>query len=159
MPPAEQCRPFSRHRYTLPKPRAPRLQQSRRRLVGEQALGAIPRVPWRRPPPVRGETGRDGIVFASMTGVCSLAAQKGGVRMSTPASRPATSKDPIAVDPKHYTVEFENEKVRVLRIKYGPHEKSQMHGHPSSIGVMLTDFHSRFTYPDGSAEDVNGQAG
>jgi hypothetical protein len=26
------------------------------------------------------------------------------------------------VDSKHYSVEFENEKVRILRIKYGPHE-------------------------------------
>jgi hypothetical protein len=34
-----------------------------------------------------------------------------------------------------------------------------MHGHPASIGVMLTDFHSRFTYPDGRAEDVTGKAG
>jgi hypothetical protein len=28
IPPAEQCRSFSRHRYTLPKPHAPRLQRS-----------------------------------------------------------------------------------------------------------------------------------
>ena len=32
--------------------------------------------------------------------------------------------DPVKVDSKHYTVEVENEKVRVLRIKYGPHEKA-----------------------------------
>ena len=35
-------------------------------------------------------------------------------------------EDPVTVDPKHYTVELENEKVRVVRIKYGPHEKSVM---------------------------------
>ena len=32
------------------------------------------------------------------------------------------AQDPIAVDAKHYSVEFENDKVRVLRIKYGPRE-------------------------------------
>ena len=28
--------------------------------------------------------------------------------------------DPVKVDPKHYKVEFENERVRVLRVSYGP---------------------------------------
>ena len=28
--------------------------------------------------------------------------------------------DPIAVDPQHYTVEAEDERVRVLRIRYVP---------------------------------------
>jgi quercetin dioxygenase-like cupin family protein len=57
--------------------------------------------------------------------------------------------DPVKVDSKHYTVEMENEKVRVLRIKYGPHEKSAMHSHPASIAVFLNDCETRFTYPDG----------
>jgi hypothetical protein len=44
------------------------------------------------------------------------------------------AQDPINVDPKHYKVEMENDRVRVLRIRYGPHEKSVMHGHPPSVG-------------------------
>jgi hypothetical protein len=32
------------------------------------------------------------------------------------------AQDPVKVDAKHYTVEFENAQVRVLRIKYSPHE-------------------------------------
>jgi quercetin dioxygenase-like cupin family protein len=71
--------------------------------------------------------------------------------MATP-SRPQPGKDPVKVDPKHYKVEFEDEKVRVLRIKYGPHEKSVMHGHPASVSVFLTDAKARFTYPDGKKE-------
>ena len=51
----------------------------------------------------------------------------------------STAKDPVQVDPKHYTVEVENERVRVLRIKYGPFEKSKMHGHPATVAVFLTD--------------------
>jgi len=54
--------------------------------------------------------------------------------------------DPITVDPKHYNVEFENDQVRIVRITYGPGEKSVMHGHPSSVLVFLTDCHGRFTY-------------
>ena len=67
--------------------------------------------------------------------------------------------DPVAVDAGHYEVEFENDKVRVLRIKYGPHEKSVMHGHPQSLGVFLTDGHVRFTFPDGSTEENQGKVG
>jgi hypothetical protein len=40
----------------------------------------------------------------------------------SPAKAKPTAPDPVTVDPKHYTVELENEKVRVLRIKYGPRE-------------------------------------
>jgi quercetin dioxygenase-like cupin family protein len=69
------------------------------------------------------------------------------------------SDDPVKVDPKHYTVEFENERVRVLRIKYGPGEKSVMHSHPESIAVFLTDTQGKFTYPDGRTEDINANAG
>src|SRR2546427_7894851 len=85
--------------------------------------------------------------------------------MSTkPTPQPAraakpTAPDPAVVDPKHYTVELENERVRVLRIKYGPHEKSVMHSHPAIIAVFMTDGHSRFTYPDRKTEDVNAKAG
>ena len=53
--------------------------------------------------------------------------------------------DPVKVDPQHYKVEFENERVRVLRIKYGAGEKSVMHSHPESIAVFLTDAHAKFT--------------
>ena len=35
--------------------------------------------------------------------------------------------DPVKADSKHYTVEFENDKVRVVRIRYGTREKSVMH--------------------------------
>ena len=37
--------------------------------------------------------------------------------------------DPVAVDPKHYKVELENDRVRVLRIKYGAHDRPVMHVH------------------------------
>ena len=62
-------------------------------------------------------------------------------------------------DPKHYTVEFENDRVRVVRIKYKPGEKSVMHSHPESVAVFLTDAHSKFTYPDGKSEDIKAKAG
>jgi quercetin dioxygenase-like cupin family protein len=68
-------------------------------------------------------------------------------------------RDVVEADPQHYTVEFENERVRVLRIRYGPGEKSVMHSHPASVTIFLTDIYARFTYPDGQTEEPRGQAG
>jgi quercetin dioxygenase-like cupin family protein len=62
---------------------------------------------------------------------------------------PALAQDAVKVDPKHYKVEFENAQVRVLRVTYGPHEKSVMHGHPANVAVFLTDADGKFTLPDG----------
>jgi quercetin dioxygenase-like cupin family protein len=67
--------------------------------------------------------------------------------------------DPIKVDPKHYKLEFENDRIRVLRISYGPHEKSVMHGHPPCIAVMLSDGDFRFKLPYGRRQDMLGKAG
>jgi quercetin dioxygenase-like cupin family protein len=71
----------------------------------------------------------------------------------------ATAQDPVKVDAKHYTVEFENDRVRVLRITYGPHEKSVMHHHPANVAIFLTDGQTRFTLPDGKTQDVPLKAG
>jgi quercetin dioxygenase-like cupin family protein len=70
-----------------------------------------------------------------------------------------TADDPVQVDAEHYTVEAENDRMRVVRVKYGPHEKSKMHGHPASVAVFLTDGRFRFTYPDGRSEEIAANAG
>lgn len=67
---------------------------------------------------------------------------------------PARAQDPVKVDPKHYKVELENDQVRVLRITYGPHEKSVMHEHPANVAIFLTDGHGKFTLPDGKSVDA-----
>jgi hypothetical protein len=75
---------------------------------------------------------------------------------SSVAARP---NDPVVVDAKHYMVEYEDDRVRVLRIRYGPLEKSTMHIHPESIAVVITDASIRMTYPDGRTEDIHAAAG
>lgn len=67
---------------------------------------------------------------------------------------PAMAQDPVKVDSKHYKVEFENDQVRVLRITFGPHEKSVMHEHPGNVAVFLTDGTAKFTLPDGKIEEA-----
>jgi quercetin dioxygenase-like cupin family protein len=72
---------------------------------------------------------------------------------------PVLAQDPVQVDSKHYKVEFENEHIRVVRITYGPHEKSVMHHHPPNVGVFLTDGHGKMTTPDGKTQDMEWKAG
>ena len=67
--------------------------------------------------------------------------------------------DPVLADPKHYSLEFENEKVRVLRAKYGPREKSPMLSVPAMITVSLTDRDIKFVLPDGRTQRLFGKAG
>ncbi len=65
----------------------------------------------------------------------------------------ALAQDPTEVDATHYKIEFENDYVRVLRITYGPGEKSIMHEHPNAVVVMLTDGNTEMTLPDGNKVD------
>ena len=71
----------------------------------------------------------------------------------------AMAQDPVKVDSKHYTVEFENAQVRVLRVKVGPHEKSVMHRHPNAVAIFLTDVNGKFSFPKGEPQVINSKAG
>lgn len=79
--------------------------------------------------------------------------------MSTAPAPQPISADPLKVDPKHYRVEFENDRVRVLRVNYGPREKSFMHSHPASVAIFFTESRARFTFPDGKTEERNWKTG
>lgn len=70
-----------------------------------------------------------------------------------------SAPDAVKADPKHYKVVFENDQVRVLRISYGPHEKSVMHSHPAGVVVYLNNITATFTMPDGKVLPASGKAG
>jgi quercetin dioxygenase-like cupin family protein len=70
-----------------------------------------------------------------------------------------SAQDAAKVDPQHYTVVSENDQVRILKVHYGPHEKSVMHSHPATVAVFLTDAKAKFTYPDGKTEERAPKAG
>jgi len=67
--------------------------------------------------------------------------------------------DAVSADPVHYSVSFENELVRILRVKYGPGEKSVMHRHSASCVVFLTDQTFDFKVPDGTGGPVSVSGG
>jgi hypothetical protein len=69
-----------------------------------------------------------------------------------PPSPPITL-DPVKLDPKYHTVDFENERVRVLRTVLEPHIKSPMHQHPAYVVVYITELHTTMALADGKLVD------
>jgi hypothetical protein len=107
----------------------------------------------------------DGVTYSkSMThayeNLSDAASESVMVELKKPgaASAANTALDPVKLDSKHYKVVIDNDEVRVLRAKYGPHEKSVMHEHPASVAVFMTDGHVKFTLPDGTSQDTNIKA-
>jgi quercetin dioxygenase-like cupin family protein len=60
----------------------------------------------------------------------------------------------VTADPKHYTIEFENDVIRVVRIKYGPGEASSMHSHDANCAIFLADGEMQMALPDGTSSVV-----
>ncbi len=71
----------------------------------------------------------------------------------------ALGQDPAVVDAKHYTIEFENDQVRVLRISYRPGEESVMHEHPNGVAVFLTDGDTEMKLADGTTIEDTSKSG
>ena len=62
----------------------------------------------------------------------------------------ANAQDPVAVDPAHHKVEFENDQIRVMHIVFPPGESSVMHSHPCLVAIGIADGELTFRLPDGS---------
>jgi quercetin dioxygenase-like cupin family protein len=66
---------------------------------------------------------------------------------------PPITRDPAKLDPKYHTVDFENDRVRVLRTVLEPHIKSPMHDHPPYVVVYVTELHTTMALSDGKLVD------
>lgn len=69
------------------------------------------------------------------------------------------AQDAAKVDPQHYNVEFENDKLRVLRINYQPGEESVMHSHPEGVVVFLSDSKGKMKMDNGEEFIMDEKAG
>ena len=69
------------------------------------------------------------------------------------------AQDPTKVEPRHYRLDFENDRVQVVSVHYGPHEKSSMHEHPGGVVVVITGGHLKFTDEHGKVKDVFAKPG
>jgi quercetin dioxygenase-like cupin family protein len=78
---------------------------------------------------------------------------------SAAAAADEAGGDPVEVDAEHYSVEFENDQVRVLRIVYGPGEESTMHYHREHAAVALNAQTWDLELADGSTQEIHLEAG
>jgi hypothetical protein len=58
---------------------------------------------------------------------------------STAQSSSQKIQDAVAADARHYKVEFENDIVRVLRVRLGAGESTPAHGHTAYCAIELSD--------------------
>lgn len=72
---------------------------------------------------------------------------------------PESYPDAVTADPDHYSVAFENDAVRILRIEYGPGETSVMHHHPPSCAIVVSGGDWTMHLPDGTSVDESLEAG
>ena len=47
------------------------------------------------------------------------------------------AQDPFVVASRNYKLEFENDWVRIVRVRYGGHDKTPVHDHPSVPAVYV----------------------
>ena len=68
------------------------------------------------------------------------------------------SLDPVETNPDHYSVVFENHRVRVLEYNDTPGTTTRPHAHPDSVMYALSSFRRRLHH-DGAQRDVEITAG
>ena len=71
----------------------------------------------------------------------------------------SSSGDPVELDPQHYQLEYENDLYRVLRVRFGPNERSVMHRHPAGVAIVLSDCDFLFNNPHGKTQNIVGVRG
>jgi hypothetical protein len=77
---------------------------------------------------------------------------------SAPDSAPL-ELDAVRLDPARYTVDFENERVRIVRLGFKGHEKGLMVSHPPRVLVTLTEVAVKLKFLDGRTDERGAPAG
>ena len=78
----------------------------------------------------------------------------------TSAKSTPVALDPLKILPKYYKLEYENDQVRVFRVKVGPHQALPLHEHARNrVTVFLTDHNFRVTPENGKVETQTHKVG
>jgi hypothetical protein len=67
--------------------------------------------------------------------------------------------DAVRIDPARYQIDFENDRVRIVRLGFGPHEKGMMVEHPPRVLATLTDVAVKLLFPDGHTDERGAPRG
>lgn len=81
------------------------------------------------------------------------------VELKSPPTAHPMALDAVRLDPDRYKVDFENDRVRVVRLGFGPREKGIMVSHPPRVLVTLTDVAVKLLFADGRADERGAPAG
>lgn len=82
-----------------------------------------------------------------------------GLMLLLIAGLPALCQDLVAIAPQAAKVEYEDARVRVVRLQIAPHESLPMHDRPARVVISLTANDVRTTRPDGTTSRVRTAAG
>jgi hypothetical protein len=75
------------------------------------------------------------------------------------AALPALCQDLVAIAPQAAKVEYEDARVRVVRLQIAPNASLPMHERPARVVIPLTPNQVRTTRPDGTTSMVRSAAG
>lgn len=67
--------------------------------------------------------------------------------------------DAVGIEPTRFKVVFENERVRVVRLHFGPRERGVMVSHPPRVLVTLTEVSVKLLFADGRTDERGAPAG
>ncbi len=70
------------------------------------------------------------------------------------ATQEESENDAIKIAPHLHAVIFENDKIRVLKVRVSPGDRAEMHWHPENMNYVLSAGKLRFTRADGSSVGV-----
>ncbi len=89
------------------------------------------------------------LVAGALWSACALAQQSTGA---------VHARDALSTDPRHYRLQFENGRTRVLGLTLEVNEVVPLHDDPDTLFVCVSDScHIRFTQPDGYVADFHMQ--
>ncbi len=81
------------------------------------------------------------------------------VELKAPPEAVLMALDAIQIDPARYKVELENDRVRVVRLRFEAGEKGMMVTHPPRVLATITDVSVRLLFADGRTDQRGAPAG
>jgi len=80
-------------------------------------------------------------------------------RTATLVAAQAAPADAVTADPARYSVLYENDVARLIRVKYPRGAKSVMHSHPAGCAIFYKDSRFKMTTPSGESQTLENRAG
>ena len=95
------------------------------------------------------------ILPAILLSACTETTESTATLLAVQAAPP----DAVIADPARYSVLFENDVARLIRVKYPRGAKSVMHSHPAGCAIFYKDSKFKMTAPTGESQTLENRAG